>query len=83
MKGVPVWRRTTAPGKEAGIQVARDPASAMYMRSLKLPNITRGGVSRTALRTASLSDFTPALRETAKVQGRPSSPSRKFFTPLA
>ena len=65
------------------MKVARDPASAMYMRSLKLPNSTSGGVSFTARRTAALSDFTPALRETAKVQGRPRSPSRKLRTPRA
>ncbi len=42
-----------------------------------------GGFSFTILRTAALSVFLPASRETAKVQGRPISSSRKWRTPRA
>ena len=34
MNGVPVWRRIAAPGKEAGMKMARESSSAKYMRSL-------------------------------------------------
>ena len=54
----------------------RPPASARYIRSLKLPNSTSGGVSRTARRTAALSVLAPGVRAIANVQGSPISSSR-------
>jgi hypothetical protein len=59
----------------------RAPASAMYMRSLKDPNITIGGVLAVSSATSALSVFDPAFRATAKAQGRPISSSRKFWMP--
>ena len=83
MKGVPVARRMIAPGKEAGMYIARQPSSAAYIRSLKEPNRTSGGVFLMASRTAWLSGLTPAVREKAKVQGMPISSSRNWRSPRA
>ena len=60
MNGVPVARRMIAPGNDAGMYIARLPASARYIRSLYEPNSTSGGLVRIASRTAALSGFAPA-----------------------
>ena len=62
MNGVPVCRRTIAPGKDAGMYAQRAPVSAAYIRSLKEPNSTSGGDFFIASRTAALSGFSPAWR---------------------
>ncbi len=83
MNGVPVARRMIAPGNDAGMNIARPPSSAAYMRSLNEPNSTSGGSRRSGSRTAALSGLVPGLRANANVQGMPISSSRKRRMPRA
>lgn len=86
MKGVPVARRITGSGKDAGRNEAFGPCrtpvrSARYIFSLTDPNAISGFVAAIFARTASLSVFSPARRGAAKAQGMPMSFSRNCFGP--